>query len=71
MEYNRAVPQLLTGFKQACHSMRNGVLCNNIYFGILTKLVTFIEMCLRTTSSKVQIDKYLSDKFPTQNSQKH
>jgi hypothetical protein len=36
-------------------------------FGISTKLVSLIKMCLNETYSKVRIGKHLSDSFPFQN----
>jgi hypothetical protein len=36
-------------------------------FGIPTKLVRLIKMCLNETYSKVHIGKHLSDSFPIQN----
>jgi hypothetical protein len=38
-----------------------------IEFGILTKLVMVIKMCLNETYSKVCIGKHLFDSFPIQN----
>jgi hypothetical protein len=38
-----------------------------IEFGIPTKLVKLIKICLNETYSKVCIRKYLSDSFPIQN----
>jgi hypothetical protein len=36
-------------------------------FGIPSKLVGLIKMCLNETCSTVRIGKYQSDKFPAQN----
>ena len=38
-----------------------------IEFGIPTKLVRLIEMCLNETYSRVQVGKHLSDMFPIKN----
>jgi hypothetical protein len=48
--------------------VRREVLYNILVeFGIPTKLVRLIKMCLNETYSKVLIGKHLSDGFPTQN----
>jgi hypothetical protein len=57
-KYNR------THFKKACNSVRREVFYNIlIEFGIVTKLVRLIKMCLNETYSKVCIGKHLSDAF--------
>jgi hypothetical protein len=38
-----------------------------IEFGVPTKLVRLIKMCLNETYSKVRIGKHFSDSFPIQN----
>jgi hypothetical protein len=38
-----------------------------IEFGVPTKLVRLIKICLNETYSKVRIGKHLSDRFPIQN----
>jgi hypothetical protein len=38
-----------------------------IEFGVHMKLVRLIKICLKETSSKSRIGKYLSDNFPIQN----
>jgi hypothetical protein len=61
---NRAVHQLFTTFKKAYHSLRSGVVYNIlIEFGIPTKPVTLIKMCLNATYSTVQVGIYVSDMF--------
>jgi hypothetical protein len=68
LEYNETVHQLFVDFKRACDSVRREVLYNIlIEFGIATKLVRLIKMCLKGTYSKVRIGKYLSDNFQIQN----
>jgi hypothetical protein len=67
-EYNGTVHQLFIDFKKAYDSVQRDVLYNILFeFGILTKLVRLIKMCLNETYSKVHIGKLLSDKFPIQN----
>ena len=64
-EYNEAVHQIFIDFKKAYDSVRREVLYNIlIEFGIPTKLVRLIKMCLTETYSRVQVGKNLSDKFP-------
>jgi sorting nexin-29 len=64
-EYNETI---FIDFKKAYDSVRSEVLYNIlIEFGVLTKLVRSIKMCLNETYSKVRISKYLSDSFPIQN----
>jgi hypothetical protein len=67
-EYNGTVHQLVIDFKKAYDSIKREVLYNILLeFGIPKKLVRLIKMCLNETSSKVRVDKLLSDKFPIQN----
>jgi hypothetical protein len=48
MEYNGAVLQLLTGFKEAlCFAKYGGLYNNNTSFGTVKKLVRFVNMCLK------------------------
>jgi len=64
-DYNEAVHQLFIDFKNAYDSVRMEVLCNIlIEFGIPTKLVRLIIMCLTETYSRVRVGKNLSDMFP-------
>jgi hypothetical protein len=68
IEYNGTVHQLFVDFKKAYDSVRREVLYSIlIEFGVLTKLVRLIKMCLKATYSKVRIDKHLPDNFPIQN----
>jgi hypothetical protein len=65
-EYNEAVHQLFIDFKNAYDSVRREVLCNIlIEFGIPTKLVGLLKMCLKETYSRVQVGNNLSNRFPT------
>jgi hypothetical protein len=67
-EFNETVHQLFVYFKKAYDSVRREVLYNIlIEFGIPTKLVRLIKMCINETYSKVRIGKHLSDNFPIQN----
>jgi hypothetical protein len=62
------VHQLLIDLKKAYDSVNGKVLYNIILeFGTPKKLVRLIKMCLNETSSKVHVDKLLSDTFPIQN----
>jgi hypothetical protein len=55
-------------FKKAYDSVRREVLYNIlIEFGVPTKLVSLIKMCLNKTYSQVFMVKHLSDSFPIQN----
>jgi hypothetical protein len=55
-------------FEKAYDSVRREVLCNIlIEFGIPTKLVRLIKMCLNKTFSRVRVGKHLSDMFPIRN----
>jgi hypothetical protein len=66
-EYNETVHQLFVDFKKAYDSVRREELYNIlIEFGVPTKLVRLIKMCLNETYNKVRIDKHLSDNFPIQ-----
>jgi hypothetical protein len=67
LEYSETVHQLYIDFKKAYDSVRREVLYNIlIEFGILTKLVRLIKMCLNETYNTVRISKHLSDSFPKQ-----
>jgi hypothetical protein len=67
-EYSETVYQLFVHFKKAFVSVRRKVLYNIlIEFGVPTKLVRLIKMCLSETYSKVRICKHLPDSFPIQN----
>jgi sorting nexin-29 len=68
LECNEAVHQLFIDFKKAYDLFRREVLYNIlIEFGIPTKLVKVIKMCLNETYSGVWLDKHLSDMFPIKN----
>jgi hypothetical protein len=65
MGVQRNIHQLFTDFKKAYDSVTKKVLYNVlIEFGVPTKLVRLIRMCLYETYSKVRIGKHLSDSFP-------
>jgi len=67
-EYNKAVHQLFKDIKKAYYSVRQEVLYNIfIEFGILTKLIRLIKMCLTEAYSRVQVGKNLSNMFPIRN----
>jgi hypothetical protein len=67
-EYNGTVHQLFIDFKKAYDSVRREALYNIlIEFGIPSKLVELIKMCLNETYSGVRIGKNLSDKFTIEN----
>jgi hypothetical protein len=67
-EYNEMVHKLFVDFKKAYDSVRREVLYNiPIEFGITTKLVWVIKMCLNETYRKVCICTQLSDSSPLQN----
>ena len=60
--------QLFIDFKKAYDSVRREVLYNIlIEFGIPTKPVRLIKMCLSETYSRVWVGKNLSDMFPIEN----
>ena len=67
-EYNETVHQLFIGFKKVSDSVRRKVLYNIlIEFGIPTKLVKLINVCLTETYSRVRVGKNLSEMFPIRN----
>jgi hypothetical protein len=67
-EYNKTVHQLFIDFKKVYGSVRREVLYNILTeFGVPTKLVRPIKICLNETNSKVCIGKHLSDSFLIQN----
>ena len=60
--------QLFIDFKKAYDSVRREVLYNIlIEFGIPTKLIRLIKMCLTAMYSRVWVGKNLSDMFPIKN----
>jgi hypothetical protein len=62
-EYDETVHQLVIDFKKAYDSVKGEVLYNIIIeFGVPTKLIRLIKMCLNETYSKVRIGKHLSDR---------
>jgi hypothetical protein len=68
LEYNGTEHQLFLNFKKAYDSLRRKVLYSIIIeFGILSKLVGLIKMCLNETYNTVRIGKYQSENFPIQN----
>ena len=68
MDYNEAVHQLFTYFKETYDSVKREVLYNIlIEFGIPMKLVRLIKTCLTETYSRVQGGKNLSGMFPIRN----
>ncbi|KAJ4436047.1 hypothetical protein ANN_18674 [Periplaneta americana] len=63
-EYKSTVHQLFIDFKKAYDSVKREVLYDIlIQFGIPTKLVRLIKMCLSETYSRVRIGHFLSDAF--------
>jgi hypothetical protein len=67
-ECNETLHQLFTDFRKAYNSMRREAFYNIlIEFGVPTKLVRVIKMCLNETYSKVHMGKHLSDSFATRN----
>jgi sorting nexin-29 len=66
--YNETIYQLFIDFKKAFDSIRREVLYNIlIEFGVPTKLVRLIKMCLNETYIKVCVHKHSSESFPIQN----
>jgi len=66
--YNEEVHQLFIDFKKAYDSVRREVLCKIlIEFDIPRKLVRLVKMSLTETYSRVQVGKYVSDRFPIRN----
>jgi hypothetical protein len=60
--------QLFSIWKKAYESVQREVLYNIFTeFGVSTKLVRLIKMCLNKMYSKVHIGKYLSDNLPIHN----
>jgi hypothetical protein len=69
---NDIVHQLFIDIKKAYDQKRRKVLYNIlIQFGIPTKFVWLIKMCLNETCSKIHTGKHLSDSFTIQNGLKH
>jgi len=67
-EYNKAMHKLFIDFMKAYDPVRREVLYNIVIeFGIPMKLVRLIKMCLNETYGRVQVGKYLSDRFPIRN----
>jgi len=67
-EYNEAVDQLCRDFKKAYDSVRREGLYNiRMQFGMPSKLVRLIKMCLNEPYSRVWVGKDLSDMFLTRN----
>jgi hypothetical protein len=67
-EYIEAVHQLFIDFKKAYDSVRREVLYNIlIEFRIPRKLIRLIKTYLLETHSRVQVGKYVSDRFPIRN----
>jgi hypothetical protein len=67
-EYNKTVHQIFIDFKKAYDSVRRKVLYNILIdFGITTKFVRLIKMCLNEIYSKIHICKHFSDSLPIQN----
>jgi hypothetical protein len=63
VEYNGTVHQLFIDFKKTYELVRREVVYNIlIEFGIPSKLVGLIKMCLNETYNRVRIGKNLSDK---------
>jgi len=63
-EKNEAVHQLFIDFKKAYDSVTREVLYSTlIEFGIPTKLVRLIKICLTETYSRVRVGKNLSDMY--------
>jgi hypothetical protein len=62
------VHHLFIDFKKVYDSVKREVLYNILLeFGVPTKLIRLIKLCLNETYSKVHVGKLLSDKFPIQN----
>ena len=60
--------QLFTDFKKAYHSVRREVLYDIlIVFGVSTKPVGLIKMCLNETYSRVRVGKRVTGMSPTKN----
>jgi hypothetical protein len=67
-EYNEAVHQLFIDFKKAYDSFMREVLYNILNeFGIPTKLLMLINICLNETFNRVWVGKHLSDMIPIKN----
>jgi hypothetical protein len=67
-EHNEAVHQLFIDFKKVYDSVRREALYNILIgFGIPTKLVRLINMCLTETYSRVRVGKNLSEMFTIRN----
>jgi hypothetical protein len=66
-EYNETVQQLFIDFKKVDDFVREVLYNILIEFGVPTKLVWFIQMCLNETYSKARTGKHFSDSSPIQN----
>jgi hypothetical protein len=65
MGINKALRQLSTDFRKAYDSVRREILYNIlIEFGIPTKLVRLIKLCLTETFSRVWVGQNFSEVFP-------
>jgi hypothetical protein len=62
------VHQLFIDFKKVYDSVRMEGLCDILVeFGISTKLVRLVKMCVNETYSRVRVGKHLSEMFPIRN----
>jgi len=67
-ECKEVVFQLLIDYKKSCDSVRREVLLNIlIEFGVHTKMVRLMKMCLDETYSGVWVGKHLSGMFSIKN----
>jgi hypothetical protein len=70
-ECGETVYQLFIDFQKTYDSIRKDVLYNILTeFGVPTKIVRLIKMCLYETYTKVHIGRQLSDEFAIQNDPK-
>ena len=68
LEYNNKVCQLFVEFEKAYGSIKRESLYDIlIKFGVPTKLVRLIKICLDGTQSNVRIGNCLSSSFPIEN----